>query len=871
MDEKKGNTLKKKRVYQVAKEFNIANETLIDFLKKKKFSVRNHMAPISDEMYDLALEQFNVEKEHEEKASDFRKKLLEKQKVEEARQAAVRNEINEVLELSKREVFTPVRTVRKKEDHVVKEKAKPEPPKKVPEKEIPAEQSAEIPVKDKEKAVTEGKKKTVIKIEEKEKKTVKPKEKAEEKKEAEEKPKRKLKRKHKKGKDAEEELSPKESAKKKGVAKAGIQEGGAGDKKKRKRRRKKKREVVIDEKEIEASIKQTLARMEDTGTKKKRRKKDRTDSEDEFSELNENVIKTTEFTPVAELANLMNVDPSEVIKACFSLGLMVSINQRLDKDTIIMVADEFGYDVDFQTVYGEEKTMVADVEETDVDNMEARPPVVTIMGHVDHGKTSLLDRIRESNIIAGESGGITQHIGAYAVEKNGNKITFLDTPGHEAFTAMRARGAQATDIVVLVVAADDGVMPQTVEAINHAKAAGVPLLIAINKVDLPNANPDNIKKELSSQDVLVEDWGGKVQCANVSAKTAEGVEQLLEKILLEAEVLELKANPQGPARGVIVEARMEKGKGAVATVLIQKGTLTVGDYFVAGTCSGRVRALLNERGTGVKGAGPSTPVQVLGFPETPQAGDTLAVMENEQDAREISRKRQQLEREQSFRQQRRLTLDQIGKRIAEGEVKELAVIIKADVDGSKEAIADSLMELSTSDVAVKIMHKGVGEITESDVLLAEASEAVILGFHVTANAKAKETAQKEKIDIRLYTVIYDIVNDVKLALSGLLEPDIEEEIEGTLEVRQIFSASKIGQIAGCHVKTGKINRKNRVRLIRDDEVIFDGTIASLKRFTDDVKEVTAGFECGVTLEGHNDIRDGDIIQAYKLVEKARSL
>jgi translation initiation factor IF-2 len=493
------------------------------------------------------------------------------------------------------------------------------------------------------------------------------------------------------------------------------------------------------------------------------------------------------------------------------------------------------------------------------------------MGHVDHGKTSLLDYIRESNIIAGESGGITQHIGAYEVALRDKSITFLDTPGHEAFTAMRARGAQITDIVVLVVAADDSVMPQTVEAINHAKAAGVPIVVAINKIDRPNSNPDLIRKQLSEHNVLVEQWGGKVQSAEISAKTGQGVEHLLDLILLEAELLELKANPRAKARAAIVETKLDKGKGVVCTVLIQKGTLRIGDPYIAGQYNGKVRAMFNERLQSIREAPPSTPAQVLGFTGMPQAGDQLIVFDSEQEARDISLKRQQLRREQSFRQVKRLTLDQISKRIAEGEVKELMVILKADVDGSLEAISDTLMEMKHESVEVRIIHKGVGAITESDVLLAEASQAVILGFHVEPTAKARELASKEDVDIRLYSIIYDVVNDIKLALEGMLEPEKREEVVGSLEIRNLFKASKIGLIAGCYVLSGKVTRNCLVRVKRDHKAIGTAKIASLKRFKDDVREVVSGFECGVTLENFEGIEVGDVLEAYQVVETARTL
>ena len=862
---------KTKRIYQVAKEFHISNEALIEFLNGHKFKVNNHMAPLSDEMYELVHERFGVKEVEVEKESDIRRKIQERKKEDELRKEAIRHEIDEILELSKTDIYKAEKKKKTvtEEKKQIQKKAEREVAPKVKIKKIELEEEPE-----KREKTKKGTVETVHK-------EIQPDQKAKEtKSEISEKPVRHLKRRPKIKRRKEEEEDRAESTALKGRKEIGekkkIQEKtGEGEllspakKKKRRKRKRRKVSVQIDEKEIEASIKETLAKMGET-TKRKRRKKDKETEESVVEEGN--VIKTTEFVSVAELANLMNVDSSEVIQACLSLGLMVSINQRLERETILMVADEFGYDVRFLTEYGEENLEEnLEEEEEDISALKERPPVVTIMGHVDHGKTSLLDYIRESNIIAGESGGITQHIGAYEVSFKDKKITFLDTPGHEAFTAMRARGAQVTDIVVLVVAADDNVMPQTIEAINHAKAAGVPIVVAINKIDKPNADAERIKKGLSEYNVLVEEWGGKVQCVEISAKTGQNVDHLLELILLESEILELKANPDCLAKAVIIETRVEHGRGIVGSILVKKGTLRKGQPFVAGQQYGRVRAMFDERNQPVNEAPPSTPVQVLGFNGIPQAGDVFSVVESEQQAREIGLKRQQLRREQSFRQIKRLTLDQISKQIAEGIVKELSIIIKADVDGSVEALSDSLMDLGNEDVSVRIIHKGVGSIVESDVLLAEASQAVIIGFHVSPTVKAKELAQKENVDIRLYKVIYDVVNDVKLALSGLLEPELSEEIIGTVEIRDIFKASKVGNIAGCFVVSGKIVRKSLARLLRNNEVIHEGKISSLKRFKEDVKEVTSGFECGITLEGFDDVRVDDKIEAYRIVETARTL
>uniref|UniRef100_UPI0025C5DA68 translation initiation factor IF-2 n=1 Tax=Ignavibacterium sp. TaxID=2651167 RepID=UPI0025C5DA68 len=643
------------------------------------------------------------------------------------------------------------------------------------------------------------------------------------------------------------------------------------------KKKKRVKKFEIDEKDVKAAIKQTLLSMDETvgsirGSLKRKKKREREAEQERLQELKQlesKKIKVNEFIAVNELANLMNVPVSEVIAKCISMGLMVSINQRLDVETITLVADEFGFEVEFQKEY------TADVLEDKPDpeeSLKPRPPVVTIMGHVDHGKTSLLDYIRNTNVVAGEAGGITQHIGAYQVElPEGKLITFLDTPGHEAFTAMRARGAQLTDIVVLVVAADDAVMPQTVEALNHAQAANVPIIVAINKIDKPGANPDKIKQQLADRNLLVEDWGGKYQCVELSAKTGKNIDLLLEKILLEAEILDLKANPDRPARGAVVEAELDKGRGVVATILVQKGTLKVGDPFVAGIYHGRVRAMFDERGNKVKEAPPSTPVQVLGFEGVPQAGDTFVVVESERDAREIALKRQQLKREQDQKQVHHLTLDEIAKQISIGGVKELPLIVKGDVDGSVEALSDSFMKLTNQEVVVRVIHKGVGGISESDVLLAAASNAIIIGFNVRPNLNARKLAETQKVDIRLYSVIYDAINEVKSALEGLLSPVLSEEITATVEVREVFKVPKVGTVAGCYVTDGKIARSNKIRIIRDGIVIHQGEILSLKRFKDDVREVDAGYECGISIVNFNDIKVGDIIEGFKIVETKKTL
>ncbi|NLH62439.1 MAG: translation initiation factor IF-2 [Ignavibacteriales bacterium] len=638
------------------------------------------------------------------------------------------------------------------------------------------------------------------------------------------------------------------------------------------KKRQKVKKFEIDQKEVESAIRKTLLSIDESSLSgraisRKKKKKERAELEEKRQEtrkLEENRLHVTEYIAVNELANLMGVSVSEVIAKCISLGLMVSINQRLDVETITLVADEFGYEIEFEKEYTAE--VLEDTPDAEEELMP-RSPVVTIMGHVDHGKTSLLDYIRKTNVVAGESGGITQHIGAYKVGIGGEKyITFLDTPGHEAFTAMRARGAQVTDIVILVVAADDAVMPQTIEAISHAQAANVPIIVAINKIDKLGANIDRIKQQLADRKVLVEDWGGKHQSVQVSAKQGTNIQTLLEKVLLEAELLDLRANPNRRARGIVIESEIDKGRGITATILVQKGTLRIGDPFIAGTFYGRVRAMFDERNKKMTEAGPCTPVLVLGFEGAPQAGDTFVVLESERAAREIATKRQQLKRQQDQKQVHHITLDEISKQISIGGVKELPVIVKGDVDGSVEALADSLMKLSKEEVIVRVIHRGVGAISESDVLLAAASNAIIIGFHVRPNINARKVAENQKVDIRLYNIIYDAINEVKSALEGLLSPIISEEITASVEVRDVFKISKIGTVAGCFVTEGKIARSNKIRLVRNGIVIYDGTLLSLKRFKDDVREVDSGYECGLSIYNFNDIKVGDIIEAYKVIE-----
>ena len=657
---------------------------------------------------------------------------------------------------------------------------------------------------------------------------------------------------------------------------SGQQQQGGG-KKNKDRFKKPVIKQEVSEEDVAKQVKETLARLTSKGKNKgaKYRKEKREQAADRMHELENQemaeskVLKLTEFVTANELASMMDVPVTQVIGTCMSIGIMVSINQRLDAETINLVAEEFG----FKTEYVSAEVAQAIVEEEDAEeDLEPRAPIVTVMGHVDHGKTSLLDYIRKANVIAGEAGGITQHIGAYHVTlEDGRKITFLDTPGHEAFTAMRARGAKVTDIAIIIVAADDNVMPQTKEAINHAMAAGVPIVFAINKIDKPTANPDKIKEELANMNFLVEEWGGKYQSQDISAKKGIGVPELMEKVLLEAEMLELKANPNRKATGSIIESSLDKGRGYVATVLVSNGTLKVGDIVLAGTNYGKVKAMFNERNQRMKEAGPSEPALILGLNGAPAAGDTFHVIETEQEAREIANKREQLQREQGLRTQKMLTLDEVGRRLALGDFHELNVIVKGDVDGSVEALSDSLIKLSTEQIQVNVIHKGVGQISESDVSLAAASDAIIVGFQVRPSGSAAKLAEQEGVDIRKYSVIYDAIEEVKSAMEGMLAPTLKEQVTATIEVREVFNISKVGMVAGAMVKTGKVKRTDKARLIRDGIVVFTGNINALKRFKDDVKEVGTNFECGISLTGCNDIKVGDVIETYEEIEVKQTL
>lgn len=878
---------KKLRIYKFAAEYNLSTESIVEFLKEQGYKVKSHASLLTEEMINEIKKQFKKEIEksehHYRKISEFQKSLGKEEDEEETETVIETEPVQEEIkepQVEAEDVTTTTDDEIVAEEEVVEEKIeKPE----IEEETIESgkKENIEEPLIDEENRVfkTESeiqlqKNNTGLKIvgkidlqSESEKKD---------------------KSKRVEGKPEKKEDSPKsansesqeESKKRKKKLKAKHKSKSIelSEEAIKAKKNKKIKKFVVDKREVDATIKRTLQGVGNVGVggraalrkKKRKEKHDIQEVIEEQKQIEKNTkIQVTEFIAVSELANLMNVPVSEVISKCIGLGLMVSINQRLDVETITLIADDFGFEVEFQEEYTSD--VLEDTPDPE-DSMEPRPPIVTIMGHVDHGKTSLLDYIRKENVVAGESGGITQHIGAYKVEvEPGKEIAFLDTPGHEAFTAMRARGARVTDIVVLIVAADDAVMPQTIEAINHSLAASVPIIVAINKVDKPTANVDKIKQQLADRNVLVEDWGGKYQCVEISAKSGQNIDLLLEKILLEAEILELKANYNRAARGTVVETQLDKGRGITSTILVQKGTMKIGDPFVAGNHHGRVRAMFDERNKKINQAGPSTPVLVLGFEGAPQAGDTFVVVSSEREAREVATKRQQLQREQDQRQVHLVTLDDIASRIGKGELKDLPLIVKGDVDGSVEALADSLMKLTNDEVRVQVIHKGVGAISEGDVLLAAASNAIIIGFHVRPHTNARKLAESEKVDIRLYSVIYDAINEVKAALEGMLSPVISEKHVATIEIRETFKVPKIGTVAGCYVQEGKINRNQKIRLFREGVVIYEGQLASLKRFKDDVKEVDAGYECGLNIANFNDIKVNDIIEAYEMIETKQKL
>lgn len=906
---------KKLRIYKFASEYNLSTESLVEFLQQKGYEVKSHMSILTDEMLADIEEKFKKDIEsaekHYRKISEFQKKRSDKEAVEDTAEKEEEKHAEKEEPEEKQEHVEEI-AEEEEEEEIQAGKEKPEPEDKELVKEEDkisepdeAEEKKEI---EKRNFQTESEKelsqrKTGLKVvgkidlgaerkkkaqarakKEEKKKEVKAKDaKHEERKTKEDKSEIKKPGKVEEKTKEQEELKPdsKEAKKKKKKRLKSKSKPKVEDKSEESRVAKKKRKVKrqqIDKREVEEAIKRTMMSIDESAAAaranfKKKKRKEKAEQEEKRQEqkaLEKSKLKVTEYISVSELANLMDVEVSQVIQKAMEMGMMVSINQRLDEESITLLADEFDFEVEFEEEY---KADIIEEEEDDEEELKPRPPVVTIMGHVDHGKTSLLDYIRKANVVAGESGGITQHIGAYKVnvDNDNRSITFLDTPGHEAFTAMRARGAKVTDIVVLIVAADDAVMPQTVEAINHAQAAGVPIIIAINKVDKPNANPDKIRQQLADRNILVEDWGGKYQTVEISAKTGLNVDELLEKILLEAELLELKANPDRECRGTVIESQLDKGRGVTSTILVQKGTMKVGDPFVAGNTFGRVRAMFDERGNKVDVAEPSTPVLVLGFDSAPQAGDSFIVVESEREAREIGLKRQQLKREQDHRQVRHITLDEIANQISQGGVKELPIVVKGDVDGSVEALADSLMKISNKEVVVQVIHKGVGAISEGDVLLAAASHAIIVGFHVRPHTNARRLAEQENVDIRLYNVIYDAINEVKSALEGMLSPVISEELVATLEVRDTFKVPKVGTIAGCYVQDGKIHRNDKIRLFREGVSIYEGELASLKRFKDDVKEVDSGYECGLNIANFNDIKIGDVIEAYKIVETKKKL
>jgi len=886
------------RINKVLRELNISLDRAVDFLESKGIEIeKSPNTKISQEVYDTLSDEFQTDATKREKAQEVSEaKLKEKEKLREEREREIEEKqkqdetVKETVVKTKVDLSGPKKVgkidldkpTEKKDEE--KPKVKAEPVAEKPKTKAKAEQSKET---------DEVVEKKPVKKEDAEKSLEEP---------LEEKLKTKYKKlsgptstgkkidlsqfnKPKKKKEDKKPESKESSSKRKRrrISKGGADSGRPNyDNRKGQKGRGAPRPKAVkeepSEEEVQKQIRETLEKLQGKsnkgkGAKYRREKRDqhREQSEKELqAEAAESkILKVTEFVTVSEVATMMDVGVTEVISACMSLGMMVTMNQRLDAETLSIVAEEFGYEVEFVTADIEEAIEEA---QDNPEDLESRAPIVTVMGHVDHGKTSLLDYIREENVIAGESGGITQHIGAYGVElSNGQKIAFLDTPGHEAFTAMRARGAQVTDIAIIVVAADDAIMPQTKEAISHAQAAGVPIVFAINKIDKPDANPDKVKEGLANMNLLVEDWGGKIQSHDISAKLGTGVKELLEKVLLEAELLELKANPNKPANGTVVEAYLDKGRGYVSTILVQAGTLKVGDYVLAGKNSGKVKAMHDERGNQVTEASPSTPVSILGLDGAPQAGDKFNVFEDEREAKQIATKRTQLQREQSVRTQRHITLDEIGRRIALGDFQELNIILKGDVDGSVEALTDSFQKLSTEEIQVNIIHKGVGAITESDVLLASASDAVIVGFNVRPVGNARMIADKEEIDIRTYSIIYDAINDLKDAMEGMLSPELKEEITGTAEIRETFKISKIGTIAGCMVTNGKIFRNSGIRLIRDGVVAHTGELTSLKRFKDDVKEVSKGYDCGMQVKGYNDIKEGDVIEAFQEVEVKKKL
>ena len=902
------------RLNKVARDLNVGIQTLIDFLQKNGYADESFTpnTQIDEKQLSLLQKEFNVDKNVKEGAD---KMLQGRQNKEKPAQRKVEKEVEVIRTeevkrpqfkavgkidldaLNKKPAPKPIE-VKKEEPKVEQPKPTQKPVEKKVEQPKPIEVKKEEPKVQEEKVFDLGKPQQTtqfnivgkIDLDSLNQKTrPQKKSKEERQKEREEKERQRSEmfkrpsQKEDRGGEGDRERKKRQRIKKDkiDINNPNVQavEGGGKKQKPQKVKQPRPVRVEVSEEDVQRQVKETLARLTSKNSAQKKGAKWRKEKreanlmrEQELANqerLESKILKITEFVTANDLATMMGVEVNKVISTCMSIGMMVSINQRLDAETINIVAEEFG----FKTEYVSAEVVSAIEQQVDAEeDLLPRPPIVTVMGHVDHGKTSLLDYIRSANVIAGEAGGITQHIGAYNVKlDDGRRITFLDTPGHEAFTAMRARGAQVTDIAIIIVAADDNVMPQTVEAINHAAAAGVPIVFAINKIDKPTANPEKIKESLAAMNYLVEDWGGKYQSQDISAKKGLGVEELLEKVLLEAEMLELKANPKAKARGSIIESALDKGRGYVSTVLVENGTLKVGDIVVAGQYYGRVKAMFNERNSKIKEAGPAAPALILGFNGAPQAGDTFNVFDTEQEARELANKREQLQREQGFRTSTRVTLEEIGRRIAIGNFQQLNIVVKADVDGSVEALSDSLIRLSTEQIQVNVIHKGVGQISESDVTLAAASDAIIVGFQVRPSMAARKDAEKEGVDIRLYSIIYDAIEEVKSAMEGMLSPEIKENITATVEVRETFHISKVGTVAGGMVKEGKIKRGNKVRLIRDGIVIYTGELASLKRMKDDVKEVATGYECGLSITNYNDLKVGDIIESFEEIEVKQTL
>ena len=841
-----------KRLSKVARELNVGISTIVEFLGSQGKEVSaNPNTKIDEELYMLLLEEFHKEKFEKEKADKVNIDKPERTVITISKEEQAKSEEKVDKIEAKADKLSGLSVVGKIDLDNKPAKKQPDSEKEVKEPEVksddePKEEISTIKAEAKKLSGPTVLGKINLPVEKDKKKS------------------------------DDENDSDSSRRKRKRIKKVNVEKAGRRASKEHKKTTKGPQKTEVSEEEIQKEIRETLARLSSKGKSKAskfRREKrqafsEKIEQEEIRAEAEKNVLKLTEFVTVSELALMMSKSPNEVIGTLMSIGIFASINQRLDAETLTMVAEEYGFEVEFVSA----DVTASVIEDTqDPALMVDRPPIVTVMGHVDHGKTSLLDYIRNADVTSGEAGGITQHIGAYSVKHNKKLITFLDTPGHEAFTAMRARGAQVTDVAIIIIAADDRVMPQTKEAINHAQAAGVPMVFALNKCDRPSANPDKIKEELSAMNILVEDWGGKYQCQEISAKSGNGIEDLLEKVLLESELLELKADPETHAKGTVIEASLDKGRGFVTTLLVQYGTLTVGDSLIAGTEFGKIKAMHDENGRPVKEAGPSRPVSVLGMNGASSAGDVFNVMTDEKEIKQIALKRQQLQREQGLRTTKHITLDEIGRRIALGDFQELNVIVKGDVDGSIEALSDSLLKLSQESIQINVIHKAVGQITESDILLASASDAIVIGFQVRPSAGARKLAEKEEIDIRLYSIIYKAIEEIKEAMEGMLSPEFKEEIVATAEIRETFKISKVGTIAGCYVVEGKINRNHKVRIIRDGIVVYSGELGSLKRFKDDVKEVQHGYECGLNIDKFNDIKVGDVVEAYEEVEVNRKL